>query len=51
MFGSAGYTVTRYRHMTGPERTLHSKERWELDDLFEAMKRTLARDLQKPRMS
>lgn len=50
VFGSAGYTVTRYRHMS-PERTLHNKERWELDDLFEAMKRTLARDLQKPRMS
>jgi hypothetical protein len=50
VFGSAGYSVTRYKHMS-PERALYNKGPWELDDFFEAMKRTLARDLQKPRMS
>jgi NAD(P)-dependent dehydrogenase (short-subunit alcohol dehydrogenase family) len=50
VFGSAGYSVTRYKHMS-PEKTLYNKRPWELDDFFEAMKRTLARDLQKPRMS
>ena len=53
VFGSAGYSVTRYKHMS-PEGTLHNKGPykgpWELDDFFEAMKRTLARNLQKPRM-
>jgi hypothetical protein len=50
VFGSAGYSVTRYKHMS-PEKTLYNKGPWELDEFFEAMKRTLARGLQKPRMS
>jgi hypothetical protein len=49
VFGSEGYSVTRYKHM-GPEKTLYSRGQWDLDEFFEAMKRTLARDLQKPRM-
>ena len=34
-----------------PEKTLYDKGPWDLDNFFEAMKRTLARDLQEPRMS
>jgi NAD(P)-dependent dehydrogenase (short-subunit alcohol dehydrogenase family) len=49
VFGSEGYSVTRYKHMS-PEKTLYSREQWDLDEFFEAMKRTLALDLQKPRM-
>jgi hypothetical protein len=49
VFGSEGYSVTRYYHMS-PEKTVYSKGPWELDEFFEVMKRTLARDLRKPRM-
>ena len=33
-----------------PERTVYNKGPWELDEFFKVMKRTLARDLRKPRM-
>jgi NAD(P)-dependent dehydrogenase (short-subunit alcohol dehydrogenase family) len=49
VFGSEGYSVTRYYHMS-PERTVYNKGPWELDEFFKVMKRTLARDLRKPRM-
>jgi NAD(P)-dependent dehydrogenase (short-subunit alcohol dehydrogenase family) len=49
VFGSEGYSVTRYYHMS-PEKTVYNKGPWELDDFFKVMKRTLARDTQKPRM-
>ena len=49
VFGSSGYSVTRYRHMS-PETSLHSKGPWEVDDFFEAMKGSLARGLRKPSM-
>jgi NAD(P)-dependent dehydrogenase (short-subunit alcohol dehydrogenase family) len=49
VFGSEGYSVTRYYHMS-PEKTVYNKGPWELDDFFKLMKRTLARDTQKPQM-
>jgi hypothetical protein len=49
VFGSEGYSVTRYYHMS-PERTVYNRGPWELDEFFKVMKRTLARDLRKPRM-
>ncbi len=49
VFGSEGYSVTRYYHMA-PEKTVYNKGPWELDQFFKVMKRTLARDLKKPSM-
>jgi NAD(P)-dependent dehydrogenase (short-subunit alcohol dehydrogenase family) len=49
VFGSEGYSVTRYYHMS-PEKTVYNKGPWDLDQFFEVMKRTLARDTQKPQM-
>jgi NAD(P)-dependent dehydrogenase (short-subunit alcohol dehydrogenase family) len=49
VFGSEGYSVTRYRHM-GPEKTVFNNGPWNLDQFFKVMKRTLARDVERPRM-
>jgi NAD(P)-dependent dehydrogenase (short-subunit alcohol dehydrogenase family) len=49
VFASEGYSVTRYYHMS-PERTVYNKGPWDLDQFFKVMKRTMARDLQKPQM-
>jgi NAD(P)-dependent dehydrogenase (short-subunit alcohol dehydrogenase family) len=49
VFGSEGYSVTRYHHMS-PEKTVYNKGPWDLDQFFKVMKRTLARDTQKPQM-
>ena len=49
VFGSEGYSVTRYRHME-PEKTIYNNGPWNLDRFFKVMKKTLARDLQKPQM-
>jgi len=49
VFGSEGYSVTRYQHMC-PERTVFNNGRWDLDQFFQVMTRTLARGLRKPRM-
>ncbi len=49
VFGSEGYSVTRYYHMS-PERTVYNKGPWDLDQFFKVMRKTMARDVQKPRM-
>jgi NAD(P)-dependent dehydrogenase (short-subunit alcohol dehydrogenase family) len=49
VFGSEGYSVTRYYHMS-PERMVYNKGPWDLEQFFRVMKRTMARDLRKPQM-
>ncbi|MGO9062177.1 MAG: SDR family NAD(P)-dependent oxidoreductase [Candidatus Binataceae bacterium] len=49
VFGSEGHSVTRYRHME-PEKTVYNNGPWNMDQFFKVMKKTLARDTQKPQM-
>jgi len=49
IFGSEGYRLLRYRHIFW-DKVVYGSGPWEIDDVFKVMKRTLARDLEKPRI-
>ncbi len=49
IFGSEGYRLLRYRHIFW-DKIVYGNGPWEIDELFKVMKRTLARDLEKPRI-
>ncbi len=49
IFGSEGYRLLRYRHIFW-DKVVYGQGPWDIDELFKVMKRTLARDLEKPRI-
>jgi NAD(P)-dependent dehydrogenase (short-subunit alcohol dehydrogenase family) len=49
IFGAEGYRLLRYRHIFW-DKIVYGTRPWNIDDLFKVMKRTLARDLEKPRI-
>ncbi len=49
IFGSEGYRLLRYRHIFW-DKIVYGNGPWDIDELFKVMKRTLARDLEKPRI-
>jgi len=49
IFGSEGYRILRYRHIFW-DKVIYNNGPWDIDNLFKVMKRTLARDLEKPRI-
>ncbi len=49
IFGSEGYRLLRYRHIFW-DKIVYNNGPWDIDELFKVMRRTLARDLEKPRI-
>jgi len=49
IFGSEGYRLLRYRHIFW-DKVVYNNGPWDIDELFKVMRRTLARDLEKPRI-
>jgi NAD(P)-dependent dehydrogenase (short-subunit alcohol dehydrogenase family) len=50
IFGAEGYRLLRYRHIFW-DKVVYGNGPWNIDDLFKVMRRTLARDLEKPRLA
>jgi NAD(P)-dependent dehydrogenase (short-subunit alcohol dehydrogenase family) len=49
IFGSEGYRLLRYRHIFW-DKVVYNNGPWDIDELFKVMRRTLTRDLEKPRI-